>query len=72
MTILKTELAKLVIGDLVLKVKLVLILTVLKVKFDCMLYQGVGLSATLSKKCFFGKITWETPIVRRCERLSVV
>ena len=33
--VLKANFAKLVIGDLVLKVKLVLILMVLKVKFDC-------------------------------------
>ena len=32
---LEVNLAKLVIGDLVLKAKLVLTLTVLKVKFDC-------------------------------------
>ena len=35
--VLKANLAKLVIGDLVLKAKLVLILTALKVKFDCIL-----------------------------------
>ena len=33
--VLKANLVKLVIGDLVLKAKLVLISTVLKVKFDC-------------------------------------
>ena len=33
--VLKANFFKLVIGDLVLKAKLVLILTVLKVKFDC-------------------------------------
>ena len=33
--VLKADLVKLVIGDLILKAKLVLILTVLKVKFDC-------------------------------------
>ena len=38
LTVLKANLVKLVIGDLVLKAKLVLILTVLKVKFDCMYY----------------------------------
>ena len=36
--VLKANLVKLVIGDLVLKAKLVLILTVLKVKFDCILH----------------------------------
>ena len=39
LTVLKANLVKLVIGDLVLKVKLVLILTVLKVKFDCNYYK---------------------------------
>ena len=37
LTVLKANLAKLVIGDLVLKAKLVLILTVLKVRSDCTL-----------------------------------
>ena len=38
MTLLKANSVNLVISDLVLKPKLVLILTVLKVKFDCISY----------------------------------
>ena len=40
LSVLKANLVKLVIDDLILKAKLVLILTVLKVKFDCSLFKG--------------------------------
>ena len=44
--VLKANLTNLIIGDLVLKAMLVLILTILKVKFDCIprVLQVMGLS----------------------------
>ena len=53
MTVLTAIFFKLVTGDLVLKAKLVLILTVLEVKFDC-IYETLRktLKVQASKNCF--------------------